>query len=101
MQTLSIYAPRMSKVVDFPGYNSEPGVLAVPAQLTERIRAAKRQGREVHVSAVIVEKLPSGFWAYYAYFDSQPREVLAWSAYELDRHSKLYEGNETPTPDQE
>lgn len=92
MQTLSIYPPCMSKVVDFPGYNSEPGVLAVPAQLTERIRAAKRQGREVHVVAVVAETLPSGNWAYTSYFDTQPREIMLWCVSELERHVKSDEG---------
>lgn len=86
-----------NNVTKFPGYNRRPDVLAIPAQMTERIQEAKRNGFEVHVVAVVAVKGKSGFWAYSSYWDIQPREIMAWAAYELDRFAKLEESDD-PDP---
>lgn len=78
----------MTNVTKFPGFNAHPGPLAIPAQITERVQAAKQAGLEVHVSAVVATKQPSGNWTYATYWDAQPIEIMAWAIYQLDQRCK-------------
>lgn len=88
----------MSKVSKLLNYNKCPGPLAIPAQMTERIQNAQREGREVHVVATVAEKQASGFYSYHPYWDTQPREIMAWMAYGLLEQAHTVD-DEDPDPE--
>ena len=87
----------MTNVVKFPGFNANPGPLAIPAQMMERVQEAKSAGREVHIVAVVIEKSVNGFWSYHPYWDTQPREIMLFAAGELEHYARLVEEND-PDP---
>ena len=76
-----------SKVASIGPYNAHTP-LTIPTQMLRRIQDAQNDGREVHVVGVVIEKTPHGNNAYSVYYSTMHVEMLAWAAYEIDRHAK-------------
>lgn len=85
----------MSKVTSLGPLNAATP-LTIPTQMLRRIQEAQKEGREVHVVGVVIEKTPNNGNAYTVYYSTMRVEMLAWAAYEIDRQAKSRENMADP-----